>query len=87
MVVAQEPERLHNHLSMIHRPVRLLVGGVAHRSGIQPAEITELRDALPDFAVDSVAAAGGLVHEERPSAVLSVILTLAQSRSSRRAMP
>jgi hypothetical protein len=67
MVAAQEPERLRDHLSMIHQPVRLLVGGVAHGSGIQPAEITELREALPDFAVDSVSDAGASFTRNGPA--------------------
>ncbi len=85
MVDAAEPQQLADQLATIHRPVRLVVGGVAHKSGIRPSEIRKLRETLPDFAVDSAVASGGLVHEEAPRAVLSAIREVAPLPLSRRA--
>jgi pimeloyl-ACP methyl ester carboxylesterase len=85
MVTAREPEQLRDHMAEIRAPVRLLVGRIAHPSGVQPAEITQLRDALPDFAIDSVSGAGGLIHEEQPAAVLQAIGALEHTPAFARA--
>jgi pimeloyl-ACP methyl ester carboxylesterase len=77
MARSKEPERLADHLRDIRAPVRLMVGGVPHESGVGDDEIAEMKAGLPDFAVDSVAGSGQYIQEENPDAVTRVIVGLA----------
>ncbi len=76
MARAKEPELLREHLRNIKVPVRLLVGGVRHGSGVGDREIELLRRELPAFAVDSVPGVGQFIQEERPASVLDAIATV-----------
>jgi hypothetical protein len=60
-------------------PVRLLVGGVPHPSGVKNDERELLADKLPDFALESVAGSGQYVHEEQPDAVIKALEGLDQA--------
>jgi hypothetical protein len=60
-------------------PVRLLVGGVPHASGVKTDERELLADKIPDFALESVAGSGQYVHEEQPEAVLKALGALDQA--------
>jgi pimeloyl-ACP methyl ester carboxylesterase len=73
MARAKEPELLRDHLRDIKVPVRLMVGGHPHGSGVGDHEIELLRSQLPAFAVDSVPDVGQFIQEERPASVLEVI--------------
>ncbi len=76
MARSREPERLADRLRDIRAPVRIMVGGVPHESGVGDDEIAELRAGLPNFAVDSVAGSGQYIQEENPDAVVRVIVGL-----------
>lgn len=76
MAAAREPQRLDANLARIRCPVRVLVGGAPHQSGIGAADLALLAELLPDFAVDSVAGAGHFIHEERPEAVVDAVRSL-----------
>ena len=66
------------NLWRIRQPVRLLIGASNRRGGIESNETTLLTERVPDFGVDSVAACGAYVHEERPEVVVQAILSLAR---------
>ena len=74
-------EPLADNLWRIRQPVRLLVGAVRRRGGIDASEIALLRERLPDFAADTVARSGVYVHEEQPEIVVSSILALTRAIS------
>ncbi|HEU4648887.1 MAG TPA: alpha/beta hydrolase [Gemmatimonadales bacterium] len=73
MARSKEPELLRDHLRDIKVPVRLMVGGHPHGSGVGDHEIELLRSELPAFAVDSVPGAGQFIQEEQPASVLDLI--------------
>jgi pimeloyl-ACP methyl ester carboxylesterase len=73
MARAREPERLEPHLTAIHCPVLLLVGGVPHDGAPGAADIALLAERLGTFALDTVPGAGHFLHEERPDAVVSAV--------------
>ena len=76
MAKSREPALLRDHLAEIHVPVRLMVGTVPHGSAITPDEITELKDAIGDFGVDSIPGSGQFIHEERPDSVVAAVAAL-----------
>lgn len=76
MARAREPALLRDHLAEIHVPVRLLVGAVPHGSAITPDEITELKDTIGDFGVDSIPGSGQFIHEEQPDSVVAAVAAL-----------
>lgn len=76
---SKEAESLRDQLDEIRVPVRLLVGGVTHPSGVKIDERELLADKLPDFELESVAGAGQYVHEEQPDAVLKALGDLDQA--------
>ncbi|MEO7138505.1 MAG: alpha/beta hydrolase [Gemmatimonadales bacterium] len=73
MSAAREPEKLAPRLHEIVIPVRLVVGGAAHRGGISKDQIELLGARLPRFVIDSVPDAGHYLFEEAPSAVVAAI--------------
>ena len=79
MSKSKETESLQDHLDDIRVPVRLLVGGVQHPSGVKQAERDLLEEKIPDFAIDSVPGSGQYVHEEQPQAVLKALGDLDQA--------
>lgn len=74
MAAAREPEKLQPHLGEIRCPVRLVVGGARHDGDVGAAEVVLLERTLPYFTLDSVPGAGHFLYEERPDAVLAVML-------------
>ena len=84
---APVPEPLADNLWRIHQPVRLLVGAVRRRGGIDAGEIALLRERLADFAADTVASSGVYVHEEQPEIVVRLILALTNAISETIAAP
>lgn len=78
MSKATEPESLRGRLHEARIPIRLLVGSVEHPAGVKEDGVAQLHESLADFAVDSVAGSGQYVGEERPDAVISAVLRLAQ---------
>lgn len=74
-------EPLADNLWRVRQPVRLLVGAVRRKGGIEAGEIAMLRERLPDFAADTVASSGVYVQEERPEMVVKRILTLMDALS------
>ena len=74
MAAAREPEKLQPHLGEIHCPVHLVVGGARHDGDVSADEVVLLERTLPHFELDSVPGAGHFLYEERPDAVLAVML-------------
>ena len=74
MAAAREREKLEPHLGEIHCPVHLMVGGARHDADVSAEEVVLLQRTLPQFTLDSVPGAGHFLHEERPDAVLAVML-------------
>ena len=79
MSKSKETESLHDQLDEIRVPVRLLVGGVPHPSGVKPDERELLAEKIPDFALESVPGSGQYVHEEQPEIVLKALGDLDQA--------
>jgi pimeloyl-ACP methyl ester carboxylesterase len=79
MSKSKETASLHNQLDDIRVPVRLLVGGIDHPSGVKADERELLAEKLPDFALDTVAGSGQYVHEEQPQVVVDALGSLDQA--------
>ncbi|HJR15780.1 MAG TPA: alpha/beta hydrolase [Gemmatimonadales bacterium] len=79
MSKSKEATSLHDQLDDIQVPVRLLVGGVPHPSGVKQDERDLLAERIPDFALESVPGSGQYVHEEQPEAVLRALGDLDQA--------
>lgn len=79
MSKSKETQSLQDQLDDIRVPVRLLVGGVPHPSGVKPDERELLAEKIPDFELDSVPGAGQYVHEEQPEVVLKALGALDQA--------
>jgi pimeloyl-ACP methyl ester carboxylesterase len=73
MANTREPEKLAPRLHQLNVPVRLVVGGAPHRSGISREQIELLAARLPRFTIDSVPHAGHYLFEEAPDAVVAAI--------------
>jgi pimeloyl-ACP methyl ester carboxylesterase len=76
MSKSTESESLQNRLETIRVPVRLLVGGIDHPSGVKTDERELLAEKIPDFALDTVAGSGQYVHEEQPQVVVEALGSL-----------
>ena len=76
MSKSKETESLQNRLDDIQVPVRLLVGGIDHPSGVKADERELLAERIPDFALDTVAGSGQYVHEEQPQVVIEALGSL-----------
>jgi pimeloyl-ACP methyl ester carboxylesterase len=79
MSKSKETESLRAQLDEIRVPVRLLVGGVPHPSGVKQDERDLLAEKIPDFALQSVPGSGQYVHEEQPEVVLQALGDLDQA--------
>lgn len=79
MSKSKEAESLQDQLGEIQVPVRLLVGGVPHPSGVKQDERELLAEKISDFALDSVPGSGQYVHEEQPEVVLQALGDLDQA--------
>ncbi|HSR91832.1 MAG TPA: alpha/beta hydrolase [Gemmatimonadales bacterium] len=84
MVNAVEPDSITPHLGEITVPVRLLIGTGPHDSGVSPKGIRAMQSRIPDFAIDSVPNCGLNIHEEKPEAMVDVILKLMGKRDGER---
>ena len=73
MSKAKETGSLEDQLDDIRVPVRLLVGGVPHPSGVKQGERELLEEKIADFSMASVPGSGQYVQEEQPEAVLKAL--------------
>ena len=73
MAKSVESESLLARLGECRVPVRLIIGAVAHQSGVGADQIVLLGERLPDFRVDSVAGSGQYIQEEQPAAVIAAL--------------
>jgi pimeloyl-ACP methyl ester carboxylesterase len=73
MAKSVESESLLARLGECRVPVRLIIGAVAHQSGVGADQIVLLGQRLPDFRVDSVAGSGQYIQEEQPGAVIAAL--------------
>ena len=78
MTRAEEPESLRANLGRIRCPVLLVTGGAPHDGGLAAEEIAVFRRELADFTQRTVPGAGHFVFEERPAAVVSAIVAVAE---------
>jgi pimeloyl-ACP methyl ester carboxylesterase len=79
MAQAREPESMRERLGECRAPVRVLMAGIPHSSGIQPPEVALLRRRLRDFSVETVAGSGQYIHEEQPHIVVDAVVQLSQA--------
>ncbi len=75
---AHEPAKLAPRLGDIACPVTLVVGTAHHDGDVPPQEVALMHRAILSFAVDSQLGAGHYLQEERPAAVVSAVVQLAQ---------
>lgn len=75
-----EPDSLTPRLNLIRVPVRLLVGGAPHKSGIASKRIRDLQERVPIFSMETIPGAGLHIHEEQPAVIVSELLRLAQKQ-------
>ncbi len=75
---AREPAKLAPRLGDIACPVTLVVGTAHHDGDVPPQEVALMHKAILSFAVDSELGAGHYLQEERPAAVVTAVLQLAQ---------
>jgi pimeloyl-ACP methyl ester carboxylesterase len=71
-----EPDSLLPRLGQLQIPVRLLVGGAAHQSGISPGRIRGLEQHVHNFTMQTVVGAGLHIHEEQPEVIVRELLAL-----------
>jgi pimeloyl-ACP methyl ester carboxylesterase len=71
-----EPDSLTPRLGQLHMPVRLLVGGAAHSSGISRSRLRGLQEHVHDFSMQTVYGAGLHIHEEQPEVIVQELLNL-----------
>jgi pimeloyl-ACP methyl ester carboxylesterase len=75
-----EPDSLLPQLGRLRVPVRLLLGGAAHKSGISPARVHQLEEHVHGMTVQTVYGAGLHIHEEQPDVIVRELLTLVHQR-------
>ncbi len=75
---AHEPARLAPRLGNIACPVTLVVGTAHHDGDVPPQEVALMHRAILSFTVDSQLGAGHYLQEERPAAVVTAVVQLAQ---------
>jgi pimeloyl-ACP methyl ester carboxylesterase len=75
-----EPDSLTPRLGELQIPVRLLVGGAAHQSGIAPGRIRILAEHLHSFSMQTVLGAGMHIHEEQPEVIVRELLALVREK-------
>ena len=76
MAKSREPEFLRNHLAQIRVPVLLLIGRAPHGTSVTPEEVTQLKNEIRNFAVDSIPGSGQFIHEEQPQVVVAAVSAL-----------
>lgn len=77
-----EPDSLIPRLGQLRMPVRLLVGGAAHQSGISSRRTQLLRERIPCFSMQVVYGSGMHIHEEQPEVLVRELLALIPRRPS-----
>ncbi len=75
-----EPDSLTPRLGELQIPVRLLVGGAAHKSGISASRLRALEDHVHSFSMLTVLGAGLHIHEEQPDVIVREILALVHEK-------
>lgn len=70
---SRERRSLRDRLPAIRCPVEILIGGAPHQGSIDPAELSVLRDSIPEVTVTRVPDAGYFIQEERPQAIRSAV--------------
>ncbi|HXG98669.1 MAG TPA: alpha/beta hydrolase [Gemmatimonadales bacterium] len=75
---AHEPAKLAPRLGDIACPVTLVVGTAHHDGDVPPQEVALMHKAILSFTVDSQLGAGHYLQEERPAAVVTAVVQLAQ---------
>jgi pimeloyl-ACP methyl ester carboxylesterase len=83
MARAREAERLRANLRRVRCPVRLLVGGSPHPSGVPEEELGAMREGLARFVQETVPLCGHFIAEEAPEAVARAVETLLLEASPR----
>lgn len=76
MARAREAEPLRANLMRVRCPVRLLLGGGPHPSGVPEEELGAMRASLVRLEVETVPRCGHFVAEEAPEAVARAVETL-----------
>jgi pimeloyl-ACP methyl ester carboxylesterase len=71
-----EPDSLTPRLGQLQMPVRLLVGGAPHQSGISPSRVHILEQHIHNFSVETIYGSGMHIHEEQPEVIVRELLTL-----------
>jgi len=79
IAASKERDRLAPHLSELRCPVVVMVGGAPHEGDVSSAEIEQLRNSIPQIAIDTVPGAGHFIHEEQPAAVMAAVRRTAQA--------
>lgn len=75
-----EPDSLTPRLGQLQVPVRLLLGGAAHKSGISPSRLRALEEHVHSLTVQTVIGAGLHIHEEQPDVIVREILALVHEK-------
>lgn len=75
-----EPDSLTPRLGQLQIPVRLLLGGAAHKSGISPNRLRALEEHVHGFSMQTVLGAGLHIHEEQPDLVVRELLALVHEK-------
>ena len=76
MAGSGEPEALVPNLQKIEAPVILLVGNKPRDQVLAPEKIQVLREGLRNFKVEVVEGVGVFIQEEKPQAVIDVVLSV-----------
>lgn len=76
MARAREADRLRGNLTRVRCPVRLLVGGSPHPSGVPEEELGAMRAGLARLELETVPRCGHFITEEAPEAVARAVEAL-----------
>jgi pimeloyl-ACP methyl ester carboxylesterase len=75
-----EPDSLTPRLGQLQIPVRLLLGGAPHKSGISASRLRALEEHVHSFSMQTVIGAGLHIHEEQPDVIVRELLALVNER-------
>jgi pimeloyl-ACP methyl ester carboxylesterase len=75
-----EPDSLTPRLGQLQIPVRLLLGGAPHKSGISANRLRALEEHVHSFSMQTVIGAGLHIHEEQPEVIVREILALVNEK-------
>ncbi len=71
-----EPDSLAPRLGQLRMPVRLLIGGAPHKSGISAGRLRQLEEHVHGLTVQTVNGAGLHIHEEQPEVIVRELLAM-----------